>query len=186
MKCEQCNNEATVHELIVSGGVPAERHLCESCAREQGLVATGPAPVTEFLTKIAQAAAQPATAPAPGVCPACGTTFGEFKQSGRLGCAECYRRFEAQLMPILDRAHQGATHHVGKVPKRLVQSAGDADDLRARAAAIAAAEARAEEIRRLRDDLDRAVKSEAYERAAEIRDRLRRLQQGVGSGGEPA
>lgn len=188
MKCEQCNNEATVHELIVSGGVPTERHLCEACAREHGIVTGSPAPVTEFLVKIAEAAAKSpgTTATAPAACPACGTTFADFKHSGRLGCAECYKRFEQQLTPILDRAHQGATHHVGKVPVRMMRGAGDAGDLQARAAAVAAAEARAEEIRRLREDLDRAVKGEAYERAAEIRDRLRQLQQGAASAGESA
>ncbi|MBK7404436.1 MAG: UvrB/UvrC motif-containing protein [Phycisphaerales bacterium] len=182
MKCEQCENEATVHELIVSGGVPVERHLCEACAHSLGIVSTGPTPVTEFLVKIAQAGAAQTAArqsAATDACPGCGTTFAEFKQTGRLGCAECYRAFEQQLTPILDRAHQGATHHVGKVPARMLRGEGDADDLRARAAAIAAAEARAEEIRRLRDDLERAVKNEAYERAAEVRDRLRRLQTGA-------
>jgi protein arginine kinase activator len=180
VKCDLCNNEATVHELIVSAGVPAERHLCEACAREQGLVTGAPAPVAELLQKIATASAVAATtgpAKAPA-CPECGTTFAEFKQSGRLGCPTCYEAFEQQLGPILDRAHQGATHHVGKVPRRLLQDTPDAGDVRAAAAAMAAAEARAEEIRRVRTDLDRAVKSEAYERAAQLRDRLRQLQRG--------
>jgi len=181
VKCDLCNNEATVHELVVSAGVPAERHLCEACARDQGLVAGAPAPVAELLQKIATASAVAATA-APArtpTCPGCGTTFADFKQSGRLGCPSCYEAFEQQLGPILDRAHQGATHHVGKVPRRLLQEAPDAGDVRASAAAMAAAEARAEEIRRVRADLDRAVKSEAYERAAQLRDRLRQLQRGA-------
>lgn len=180
MKCEQCNNEATVHELTVSGGVPVERHLCEACARDQGLVAGSPTPVSELLQKIAasgsSAAPQQPSAPA---CPQCATTFAEFKQSGRLGCPACYGTFEEQLGPILDRAHQGATHHVGKVPRRMLRDLPDPRDIRATAAAMAAAEARAEEIRRVRADLDRAVKAEAYERAAELRDRLRKLQRGA-------
>lgn len=179
MKCELCHNEATVHELTVSGGVPVERHLCEACAREQGLVAGAPAPVAELIQKIASAGVASTAAPKAPACAECGTTFAEFKQSGRLGCPACYAAFEQQLGPILDRAHQGATHHVGKVPARLLQDLPDPADARATAAALAAAEARAEAIRRVRIDLDRAVKSEAYERAAELRDRLRRLQQGT-------
>jgi protein arginine kinase activator len=181
VKCELCNNEATVHELTVSGGVPVERHLCEACAREQGLVAGAPAPVTELLQKIASsgaAAIAPQQSKSPA-CPQCGTTFAEFKQSGRLGCPSCYTTFEEQLGPILDRAHQGATHHVGKVPRRLLRDLPDPTDVRATAAAMAAAQARAEEIRRVRTDLERAIKAEAYERAAQLRDRLRKLQRGA-------
>ena len=181
VKCDNCDNEATVHEVNVVNGKPEERHLCEACAREAGLVAGAPLPVTEILQKIAGGQGAQAD---PGsrntACPACGTSFEEFKQSGRLGCPECYKALEKQLAPILDRAHQGAVHHVGKVPKRLVREAGP-EGMGDREAALAAAEARAEQIRRLRDDLDRAVKGEAYERAAEIRDRLRQLQRGAES-----
>lgn len=183
VKCDRCDNEATVHEVTVIGGKPAERHLCEACAREIGLVAGAPQPVAEILQKIAGAHlshAEPARPEA--TCPVCGTTFEEFKQSGRLGCPECYKALEKQLAPILDRAHQGAVHHIGKVPKRLMHEAGAASQGADREVALAAAEARAEQIRRLRDDLERAVKAEAYERAAQLRDRLRQLQRGA----EPA
>lgn len=188
VKCERCDNEATVHEVTVSGGKAVERHLCEACAREIGLVAGAPQPVAEILQKIAGAQAKQAAAPGPVEtgCPVCGTTFSEFKQSGRLGCPECYKHLSNQLTPILDRAHQGAVHHVGKVPKRLMREAGAEGGLADREAALAAAEARAEQIRRLRDDLERAIKGEAYERAAQLRDRLRRLQRGAEpAGGAP-
>lgn len=180
VKCDQCNNEATVHEVTVVDGKPAERHLCEACAREIGLVASAPMPVSEILQKIASGQGAAVGTAAQGVaCPVCGTTFSEFKQTGRLGCPECYKALEQQLAPILDRAHQGAVHHVGKVPKRLMHETGQAGLAGDREVALAAAEARAEQIRRLRDDLERAVKGEAYERAAELRDRLRKLQRGV-------
>jgi protein arginine kinase activator len=161
-----------------------ERHLCESCAREQGLVAGAPTPVAELLQKIATAGVAAPVA-RPSACPECGTTFAEFKQSGRLGCPACYGAFEQQLAPILNRAHQGATHHVGKVPARLLRHAGDSSDVRAAAVAMAAAEARAEEIRRVRGELERAVKSEAYEKAAQLRDRLRKLQKGAEQAEDP-
>lgn len=187
VKCDNCDNEATVHEVNVVGGKPSERHLCESCAREAGLVANAPIPVTEILQQIAGAHAGSEAAGKPVVaCVVCGMTRGEFKKTGRLGCPDCYKALEEQLGPILDRAHQGAVHHVGKVPKRMMQLTGDSGGLHDREAAIAAAEARAEQIRRLRDDLDRAVKTEAYEKAAGLRDRLKQLQQGVEPAEDPA
>ena len=45
-------------------------------------------------------------------------TWAEFRQSGLLGCAHDYTLFEKDLTPLLQRAHEGATHHVGKVPAR--------------------------------------------------------------------
>ncbi|MEX2217299.1 MAG: hypothetical protein WD749_00950, partial [Phycisphaerales bacterium] len=109
MKCDQCDQEATVHELRVVGGKKVERHLCERCARKQG-IATQPqiAPVTpEMVQKYMQAVQQgaPPTAKpgAPGplvkadTCPTCGLGYLEFRQSGLLGCADCYKAFEGQL-----------------------------------------------------------------------------------------
>src|SRR3954470_16461786 len=116
MKCDQCEQEATVHELRVVGGKKVERHLCERCARKQGIAAQGqPTPVSpEMLQKYMQAmqqAAPQAGSPKPAVhaplikidtCPSCGTGYLEFRQSGLLGCPECYKAFESQLGPLLE------------------------------------------------------------------------------------
>ncbi|MDQ7014604.1 MAG: UvrB/UvrC motif-containing protein [Planctomycetota bacterium] len=182
MNCDRCENEATVHEVTISDGQVLEVHLCEVCAQETGVVSGSPAPVEEILKKIAAGKAAEPTA----ACEACGTTFAQFKQAGRLGCPECYQALEKQLGPILDRAHQGAVHHVGKVPKRMMQLGGEGAGLVDRAAALAAAQSRAEQIRRLRADLARAVNAEHYEQAAQIRDRLRQLQHGAGTDSETA
>lgn len=178
MHCDRCENEATVHEVTIHKGQVLEVHLCESCAQEAGIVAGSPVPVAELIEKIASGAGKASTPEAVVQrCDVCGTTFTQFKQSGRLGCPECYKALERQLGPILDRAHQGAVHHVGKVPRRMVRD-GDTGTPAAREAALAAAEARAEQIRRLRAELSSAVRGEQYERAAKIRDRLRQLQGG--------
>lgn len=168
--------------MTISGGVPIERHLCESCARDAGLVSQGPVPLQEILEQIAPAVGAAAAPQAPAkrtdACPACATTFAEFKQTGRLGCPECYKAFAPQLGPILDRAHGGATHHVGKVPRRAAQGIGDPSDVAQREIALARSEARAEEIRHLRVELEQAIRTEKYEDAATLRDRIRRLQRG--------
>ena len=178
VNCDRCENEATVHEVTISEGQVLEIHLCEVCAQETGIVSASHAPVEEILKKIAAGKAASDPVPATPACAACGTTFAQFKQSGRLGCPECYTAMERQLGPILDRAHQGAVHHVGKVPKRMMTHGDDTPGLVAREVALAAAEARAEQIRRLRADLAGAVHAEQYEQAAQIRDRLQHLQRG--------
>ena len=87
-------------------GVRIERHLCERHASEAGIKVSA-----------SQAVPEVPTPPAPGakgrtaVCPACRTTFAEFKQHGLLGCAQCYVCFEKELGPLLERAHDGLSQH---------------------------------------------------------------------------
>lgn len=160
--------------MTVRGGVKHERHLCEHCAREAGLNATG-ATLGQLITKFVvtpgvEAGAKPAAVkPAPekpASCRGCGVTFAEFKQTGRLGCADCYTTFEAQLSSLLERAHEGATHHVGKAPSRWeARSARAPDDA-----------LRRERMDDLRRRLEQAVMAEQYEVAAGLRDELRRVE----------
>lgn len=176
MKCDTpgCEHEATVHEVTIKAGKKVEKHLCEQCAREHGISVQTHAPISELLTKFVmsqsgggeeeQEGAQPATRAT--TCASCGMTWARFRQHGVLGCADCYGVFEEQLSPLIERAHQGATHHVGKTPQR----AGEGLALQNRMAA-------------LRRELQEAVASEQYERAARLRDELRTCL-GEGCGGD--
>jgi protein arginine kinase activator len=172
MKCDQCDNEATVHDLSIRNGVKIERHLCESCAQQQGLSAHGGTSLAELMKAMIVPAATPVTIPGlgtakPAACPNCKTTFSEFKQNGLLGCAECYRTFESQLGPLLERAHEGGVRHTGKTPRR-AESAGNRSS-------VVDLEQRAQRLATLRRELDMAVQSEQYEQAARLRDEMRRL-----------
>ncbi len=170
----------------MAGGVPHEKHLCEACARDAGLAVATQLPISQLLT---HAVVQKASTKlvGPGVssrCPECGTTFGEFKESGLLGCPACYRSFEKHLSPLLDRAHEGATHHVGKVPRRALRAsrAGGGDE-GAIESVLGPAEERARRGRLLRQQMEAAISAEEYERAARLRDELSRLTElGLASG----
>lgn len=188
MKCDQCNSEATVHELRVVSGKRQERHLCESCARQLGIAVQPGLTVPELVEKMLEKSVEPPKVAKPDVaakptsCPECGTTYPEFRQSGLLGCPECYKAFEAQLGPLLERAHEGGTHHVGKMPKRALlgeeseQPARKPGTLKKPAESVLGGpEQRAGRISVLRKQLDEAVRTEQYERAAKVRDELRRL-----------
>src|SRR2546421_12866816 len=130
MKCDQCEQEATVHETLRVSGKIVERHLCQRCAREKGIDAQPTISVPELLQKYLQAAegakgtpsggalAAPAPPGKAATCPTCGTGYLEFRQTGLLGCSDCYRAFEHQLAPLLERAHEGGSHHTGKLPRR--------------------------------------------------------------------
>lgn len=164
MLCDVCRQaEATVHLTQIVNGEKRESHLCAACAREES-DAGWLEPVFSFnklLGGLLDPEGSPAlgTAPRPRMrCPNCGLTFADFKRLGHLGCSVCYETFDQQLEPVLRRIHGGTTH-TGKVPAR----AGHA--LRRR-----------REMDRLRQELHAAVAKEEYERAAELRDRLRALE----------
>lgn len=196
MKCDKCANEATVHEVVIKGGKQHEKHLCEQCAKGDGLPVQTHAPLTslltQYITQQTDAAATIATGVAPAsaqaTCSACGLSFVQFRQSGLLGCAVCYEAFEQQLGPLLARAHEGGTHHVGKSPRSAERAAAVKSAVSAPASENAAAssspvraansgdiEARNAQIAALRKQLAEAVSAEQYEKAAKIRDELARM-----------
>lgn len=155
-KCDKCEQEATVHEVTIKGGQKVEKHLCEACAREDGIAIQPSQPISELITKfvMSHSGGRPEGGRAP-VCADCGLSFVEFRQQGLLGCHACYGAFEEQLGSLIERAHEGATHHLGKTPKR----AGGAIDRQKRIVA-------------LRKQLTDAIEAEQYERAASLRDQL--------------
>jgi protein arginine kinase activator len=159
MRCESCNkNPATVHLTEIRNGEKTELHYCEPCAQSEG-VNTLMTPQS-FLSQLVE----PNVAGGHEVeirCPQCGLSYAEFRQRGRLGCGEDYRLFGEGLRQLLERIH-GSTQHLGKVPGRVGQSLK-----------------RERELIELRRELSQAIQREQYEQAAELRDRIRILENGV-------
>jgi protein arginine kinase activator len=197
VKCDHCDNEATVHEVTVKSGVKIEKHLCESCASSQGLATgAGSTPISEMikhyvLTHGMTTQPQQPTAPGPGgavkaqTCPTCKTTFSEFRQHGLLGCPDCYKVFEAQLSPLLERAHDGGVKHLGKTPRRALGGGHAAPPPVTKPASVLDLEDREARLRRIRKELDSAVQAEKYELAAKLRDEIRKISE-MGPGKPPS
>jgi protein arginine kinase activator len=161
MLCDHCGqNEAIIHLTQIVDNQMSTFHLCETCAAEKGLqpgADTGNFPLSDFLAQVGKGV--PEGVPAGGPCAFCGLSLEEFRKTGRLGCSHCYVTFESNLKTLLRRLH-GGTQHVGKVylppdPTRAEQQ---------------------ERLAGLRRKLDRAVESEDFERAAQIRDLIRTLE----------
>src|SRR5688500_17605666 len=88
-------------------------------------------------------------------CAFCFTTYLDFRSPGRLGCAHRYDAFEKSMRDLLRRVH-GNSQHIGRryesPQSEVVPDGGTANELR--------------------DRLRRAIESEQFELAADIRDRL--------------
>ncbi len=162
LACHVCKkNPATVHLTdIASDGEKKERHLCDQCAADEGITpkAQSQVPINEFLGNLVMHKAAIHQL-AELTCPNCKMTFVEFRNSGLLGCPCDYDAFEKALLPLVERAHEGASHHIGKTPRR-------------KAAPLTAEN----DLIKLRNELNRAVTDEQYEAAARIRDRIRNLE----------
>jgi protein arginine kinase activator len=118
MKCDNCGErEAAIHLTQIVNNSVTTMHLCEQCAAEKG-VETGAGvakfPLGDFLASLGKSGSGKSEEPSAGlVCPACGGTMDDFRQTGRLGCAHCYLTFETHLRDLLRRLH-GSTQHVGE------------------------------------------------------------------------
>lgn len=162
MKCQSpgCNNAATVHltQLQEGGKKKSEVHLCEQCADKEGI--TTP---TQHLTleQMLSSVSVPSDEAAEGqpACPDCGMTFDVFRTSGRLGCANDYTIFRDDLVPLIERMHD-AMEHCGKVPYRAEE-----------------VQSRARQVQSLSAELHEAIEREDYEQAAELRDRIKQVEE---------
>jgi len=162
MSCDQCRErEAVIHLTQIVNEQVTTLHLCEKCAAEKGVENPGATktPLGSFLAAMGKVAEQTPASKLGDVCSRCGGTFQDFRETGRLGCPDCYRAFEAPLRDLLRRLH-GSTHHLGE---RYAE--------REPAAAVVGERAAA-----LREQLRLAVETENFELAAELRDRLRVLE----------
>ncbi len=164
MSCDQCRErEAVIHLTQIVNEQVTTLHLCERCAAEKGVESPSgvvKTPLGSFLAAMGKNLPETVAAPREGeTCGRCGGSLQDFRESGRLGCPECYRSFEVPLRDLLRRLH-GSTHHVGE---RYADREGAPADGR-----VATAE--------LREQLRLAVETENFELAAELRDRLRVLE----------
>lgn len=164
MKCQSCEKPATFHITELTGGKPQEHHLCEDCARQyltQGEAQPSAAPslkgVLANQLKVGQTAEELARLDQKS-CPVCGITFFEFRNQGRFGCPHDYVCFGEELEPLILNIH-GETSHGGKKPKK---HTGDTDSKT--------------DVIRLRREIKAAVSEEDYERASNLRDKIKAIE----------
>ncbi|MBT3378873.1 MAG: hypothetical protein HN742_18230 [Lentisphaerae bacterium] len=171
MHCDVCHQaQASIIIQKVVGQSEQTLHLCPQCAAQKHVLPAG----TEGLdlpglfSKLSADAFGPGNGTGDGAeerevlqrCDVCGLTDLEFQQSGRLGCPSCYTAFEDELQATLVNMHRGAIH-TGRIP-------GEPNVPEF----VFAPESSLPALQR---ELDRAVASEAYERAAALRDEIRTL-----------
>ncbi len=164
MLCDSCKErEAVINLTQVEHDSKVTLHLCEQCAQAKGVetgVSVLKSPLGGFITAMGKGATSLLPTAADGLrCATCGATLKDFRESGRLGCAQCYEAFDSHLRDLLRRLH-GSSQHVGE--GYVAPGAVDTDPRR--------------RLLDLKEQLRRAVENENFELAADLRDRIRVLE----------
>lgn len=157
------DKEAKVHLTQIVGDKVQKVDLCEECAKTKGVNDPAGFSLADLLLGLGASKEIEETAAGEELkCPVCGFTQADFKKAGRLGCAECYNTFGEPLNALLKSMHKG-TRHIGKVPTALQKSRDLSDRLKT-----------------LQRKLEKAVASENFEEAAELRDEIKVLKEKLG------
>ena len=149
--CQGCVQNAAAYFTLVAGGKAETYACCQGCP---ALLAGAILPSVALGLKL--------TVPAPvgrGKCPTCGFRWADFERVHRLGCPTCYEAHAPQAMATIARIQPGLEHQ-GRRPH---DPSADRDSKLAEA----------------RELLQAALKTEDYETAAVLRDRIADLEGGA-------
>ncbi len=173
MKCQKCQNrEATTHIKRVINGEFEEYNLCSECAKEMGYGNLFSGFTNSFADDFNSLFgsffenALPARTQATR-CETCGSSYNDIQRTGMMGCADCYSVFGGDIMPTIRKIH-GNTTHCGKNSaafkaqreKRAVEKAPEPES----------------ELEKLQSELENAVKNQEFEKAAELRDKIKTME----------
>lgn len=175
MICDVCKkNNATIHLTQIINGVKKEYNLCENCAKETNTMNFMPdinlgkdfsfqnvlGGLIDYINGNSYQIEKKDI-----ICKNCGMSYKDFKESGLLGCSQCYTEFKDYLNPVVKRL-QGSSEHIGKIPQRTSSNI-----------------MQKKKIIKLKEDLNKAIAMEEYEKAAELRDKIKELKK-LDDGGE--
>jgi protein arginine kinase activator len=166
MNCDNCNDDHVVHIKLKIDGEEHWIHWDEAEAKANGFHSIFdnelfPLPdiIASALEKDLPAKYDSENNPR---CPDCGLSFLELLDIGRIGCARCYTAFADQMDILLDKIH-GASRHVACGPRKTSPEAEKT-------------ETRLSKKDNLKLELKKAIETENYERAARLRDKLKKLE----------
>lgn len=172
MLCQSCKTkQANTHIKTIVNGELTEMNLCSECAAKMGYgnVFDQFFDIGSLMSGFMGESVGKALAPERR-CPNCGITFAQISKGGRVGCAKCYDFFYDRLLPSIKRIH-GNTLHTGKRLRKPQLHSGENSSEKTEIP---------NEISRLSQQLQAAVKNQEFEQAAQLRDKINELKASLG------
>ena len=176
MLCNKCKKrEATTHVKSVVNGEYEEYMLCSKCAKELGygnMLSDFSSDFSSILGSFFSNALPERSVTTR--CPVCKSTFHDIQTSSKVGCAKCYEVFYSDLMPSIRRIHSNTTHsgkrpqHIKKLEYTTSEEGFVGEGLGARPK---------DEIETLKAKLEEAIKEQNFELAAELRDKIKEMEE---------
>lgn len=148
MICSRCGKETSQIYITRVRDEDARLSLCPECHRLFALNTVG-------LSYNEEAGGANRT------CPVCGMPFHEFRRTGLLGCAGCYRAFRRELLPVI-RSVQSDTRHRGEKQAAIPEEYYDKT------------RALVDRIDNLKDRIERALRDGGYANAKKLSDELQK------------
>jgi protein arginine kinase activator len=179
MLCDNCGkNEVEVLIRQVIDEEVKNLSLCRSCAEKMGFISPlipsitisfsiGESPPKQRKIRKTQTKRREQSLESM-CCPTCGSNFSSFRETGILGCPDCYEAFRAPLGIFLHKT-QGAESHW--VASDAFSEIGVTDGNHQMNIVVEKEETKGN-ITRLRLEMNEAISREDYERAAQLRDIL--------------
>jgi protein arginine kinase activator len=173
MLCDRCGKrEATIQYIQVINGNKQELHLCSKCGKEVGVDDFAmPMSISNFFGDLFNDYSFPLlnnTGSLDIVCKECNTSFNDFLNTGKMGCANCYKTFSKKLNPILKRI-QGGTEYLGEN----IGSENNANVENSKLKENDLNKDIEDKIKFLENKLKKCIQEENYEEAAKIRDEIK-------------
>jgi protein arginine kinase activator len=188
MLCDNCGkNEVEVLIRQVIDEEVKHLNLCRSCAEKMGFISPLIPSITISFSIGESAPRQKKTRKTQTrkreqpfesmCCPTCGSDFSSFRETGILGCPDCYESFRAPLGIFLHKTQGAESHWVASDAFREIGVASDKTNHRTDTAEET--EETRGNIARLKLELNAAISREDYELAAQLRDILSPLVGGL-------
>ena len=166
MLCQKCKqNDATAHIHYVRNGVVKDMYLCSDCAKDYKTKSFYDADLFKMLTSLLDDGFE--SDKTVKKCDCCGADFDDIRRTGKVGCGKCYKIFEIQLSTTIARLH-GRTNHIGKT---LNVSTTDKNN------SHSGKDSSESKLENLKNQLADAVANEEYEKAAVIRDEIKKMEE---------
>ncbi len=175
MLCDICKkHEATIHIQEIINNHKKAMHLCSECAVKKSQndpsfdfggfnLAEMLYNISEYQGGIPGLSSLPEDKTQSDIkeitdlkCDKCKWTLNALRQTGRVGCSECYNVFSEVIQNALENMHRGKLH-VGKKPGS--KNTDKSSNLML-------------ELMNLQKELDEVIQREEYEKAAKLRDKI--------------
>ena len=159
MQCDRCGKPSVYHSTLIVNGVSQSRNLCRDCAIKEGVFNTETSLFDDMFSAFADFL--PFEKVEDVTCPVCKTSLVEFKNSGKLGCPNCYEAFREEIADIVKRIAPFSTHKLETSSAPKTKTAKSSKE---------------EQIATLKAELQLAVKEERYEDASKLKKKIQSLE----------